>query len=126
MPGRRHVAATGGAGAVFKEAKSNMSPTDYSQLLEALPGIDSLIQSVPESSSAEGGDLTGKAASILGGSSGLGSSAESMAGTAGLASTFSKLGLSPDMTGKFIDQILNFVQSEAGQQAMTLLKNALL
>lgn len=106
--------ATGGAGAVFKQAKNNMSAGDFSQLLEAVPGIDSLIAKAPE-----GGGLAGKASSLLGGSSG------SASGMAGLADSFGKLGLAPDMVNKYVDVILNFVQSEAGQQTMGLLKNAL-
>ena len=107
--------ATGGSGAVFKEAKNNMSPGDYSQLLKAVPGIDSLISAAPQA-----GGLAGQASSLLGGSAG---SAEGMAA---LADSFSKLGLSPDMVNQFVPVILDFVQSEGGQQAMTLLKNALI
>jgi hypothetical protein len=107
--------AEGGAGAVFKEAKNNMSSGDYSQLLGAVPGIDSLIKAAPES-----GGLAGKASSLFG------NSANSTKGMAGLTDSFSKLGLSPDMVGKYTNVILDFVQSEGGQQAMTLLKNALL
>jgi hypothetical protein len=107
--------AEGGAGAVFKEAKNNMSAGDYSQLLSAVPGIDSLINAAPE-----GGGLAGKASSLFS------SSSDSVKGMAGLTDSFSKLGLSPDMVGKYTDAILDFVQSEAGQQTMTLLKNALL
>jgi hypothetical protein len=107
--------AEGGAGAVFKEAKNNMSTGDYSQLLGAVPGIDSLIKSAPEDSG-----LAGKASSLFGGSSG------STKGTAALADSFSALGLPPDMVGKYTDIILDYVQSEGGQQTMTLLKNALL
>jgi hypothetical protein len=103
--------ATGGSGAVFKEAKNNMSPGDYSQLLKAVPGIDSLISAAPQA-----GGLTGKASSLLGGSAG---------SMAGLTDSFSKLGLSPDMVNQFVPVILDFVQSEGGQQAMTLLKSAL-
>ena len=106
--------ATGGAGAVFKEAKSNMDPGDYSQLLKAVPGIDSLMSAAPQV-----GGLTGKATSLLGGSAG------SATGMANLADSFSKLGLTPDMVNQFVPVILDFVQSEGGQQAMTLLKNAL-
>ena len=40
--------------------------------------------------------------------------------------SFSSLGLSPDMVGKYTDIVLDFVQSEAGQQTMTVLKNALI
>jgi hypothetical protein len=107
--------ATGGAGAVFKEAKNNMSSGDYSQLLNAVPGIDSLISAAPQA-----GGLAGKASSLLGGSAG------SAKGMAALADSFSKLGLSPDMVNQFVPVILDFVQSEGGQQAMTLLKNALI
>ena len=103
--------ATGGSGAVFKEAKNNMSSNDYSQLLSAVPGIDSLISAAPEA-----GGLTGKASSLLGGSAG---------SMTGLADSFSKLGLSPDMVNQFVPVILDYVQSEGGQQAMTLLKSAL-
>ncbi len=106
--------ATGGAGAVFREAKSNMSPGDYSQLLNAVPGIDSLISAAPQA-----GGLAGKASSLLGGSAG------SVGGVAALTDSFSKLGLSPDMVNQFVPVILDFVQSEGGQQAMTLLKSAL-
>jgi len=104
--------ATGGAGAVFKEAKNNMSSGDYSQLLNAVPGIDSLISAAPQA-----GGLAGKASSLLGGSAG---------SMTGLADSFSKLGLSPDMVNQFVPVILDFVQSEGGQQTMTLLKNALM
>ena len=107
--------AEGGAGAIFKEAKNNMSTGDYSQLLGAVPGIDSLIKSAPEDSG-----LAGKASSLFG------SSSESMKGVAALTDSFSNLGLSPDMVAKYTDVILDFVQSEAGQQTMTLVKNALL
>ncbi len=106
--------ATGGSGAVFKEAKNNMDPGDYSQLLKAVPGIDSLISAAPQA-----GGLAGKASSLLGGSAG------STSGMANLADSFSKLGLAPDMVNQFVPVILDFVQSEGGQQAMTLLKSAL-
>ena len=107
--------ATGGSGAVFKEAKNNMDPGDYSQLLSAVPGIDSLISAAPQT-----GGLAGKTSSLLGGSGG------SATGMANLADSFSKLGLAPDMVNQFVPVILDFVQSEGGQQAMTLLKNALM
>jgi hypothetical protein len=107
--------ATGGAGAVFREAKNNMSAGDYSQLLSAIPGIDSLIQAAPQVSG-----LAGKATSLFGGSSG------SIQGLSALTDSFAKLGLSPEMVNKYVDVVLDFVQSEAGQQAMTMLKSALI
>ena len=57
--------ASGGAGAVFRQAKNNMSSGDYSQLLKAIPGIDSLIQTAPQVSG-----LAGKASSMFGSSLG--------------------------------------------------------
>jgi len=107
--------ATGGAGAIFREAKKNMNPGDYSKLLSAIPGIDSLIQAAPQVSG-----LAGKASSLFGGSSG------SVQGISALTDSFAKLGLSPDMVNQYMDVILDFVQSEAGQQTMTALKSALL
>jgi len=107
--------ATGGAGAIFKEAKNKMSSGDYSQLLSAIPGIDSLIQAAPQVSG-----LAGKASSLFGSSSG------SIKGLSALTDSFAKLGLSPDMVSQYMDVILDFVQSEGGQQTMTMLKNALL
>jgi hypothetical protein len=107
--------AEGGAGAIFKQAKNNMSTGDYSQLLNALPGIDSLVKAAPES-----GSLAGKAMSMFGSSSG------SLQGLSALTDSFAKLGLSPDMVSKFTDVILSFVQSESGRQTMALLKNALM
>lgn len=106
--------ATGGAGAVFREAKNNMSSDGYAQLLDAVPGIDSLISKAPQTDG-----LMGKASSLLGGSSG------SMTGMASLADSFSKLGLSSDMVNRFVPMVLDFVQSEGGQQMMDLVKNAL-
>jgi hypothetical protein len=106
--------AEGGAGAIFKQAKNNMSDGDYSQLLKGVPGIDSLVKAAPES-----GGLAGKATSMLGGSSG------SMKGLSALTDSFAKLGLAPDMVNKYADVIMDYVQSESGQQTMTLLKNAL-
>jgi Protein of unknown function VcgC/VcgE (DUF2780) len=108
--------AEGGAGAVFKQAKNNMSAGDFSQLQSALPGVDSLIKAAPESG---GGDLAGKASSMLG------TSSTSAQGLSALTGSFSKLGLAPDMVDKYVNVILDYTKSEGGQQAMALLKNAL-
>jgi hypothetical protein len=107
--------ATGGAGAVFKQAKDNMSASDYTQLLDAVPGIDSLISKAPEA-----GGLADKATSLIGDSSG------SMKGMAALADSFGKLGLAPDMVSKFVPVIMDYVQGAGGEQAMGLLKGALM
>ena len=45
-------------------------------------------------------------------------------GLSALTDSFAKLGLSPEMVNKYTDVILDFVQSEAGQQTMSMLKSA--
>ena len=118
--------ATGGAGAVFGAAKDKMNPQEFSKVSKALPGIDDLIGAA---SKMAGSGSSGKSgvSSMLGGLAGSkGSAASSLGGLSSLAGTFSKLGLDPDMVGKYVDTILQFSESEGGQEVMNLLKNALL
>ena len=115
--------ATGGAGAVFGAAKNNMSPQDFSKVSDALPGLNDLIAAA----SKIGGSGKSGISSMLGGLSGsTGSAAKSLGGLSSLADTFSQLGLDSDMVGKYVDMILQFSESEGGQEVMNLLKNALL
>ena len=55
----------------------------------------------------------------------VGNSQGSLSSLAGLASTFSDLGLSSDMIGKFTSVILEYAQSEGGSEIANLLKAAL-
>ena len=47
--------ATGGAGALFKMAKDNLSENDFGTVKNALRGIDTLMQSAPEVSGSATG-----------------------------------------------------------------------
>jgi hypothetical protein len=111
--------ATGGAGAIFSQAKQNLSPGDFMKVSNALPGIDSLINAAPTGSGLTG-SLAKGASSMLGGSSG------TVQGLASLADSFSSLGLNSDMIGKFTDIVLKYADQVGGKEIMSLLQSALM
>ena len=106
--------AAGGAGSLFNFAKGQMSASDFDLVSNALPEIDDLMDSAPQS----GDGVLGSAGALLGGSSG---GQENMAG---VADAFSSLGMSPDMVNKFVPEILKYAQSAGNEQAMELLQTA--
>lgn len=109
--------AEGGAGAIFNAASKNMSTDDFTKVTDALPEVTSLMNSATSGSSGSG---------TLGGlSSMMGKSGSSLSTLAGLGETFSKLGLSSDMVGKFMPIVLEYAQSKGGSQIANLLKAAL-
>ena len=109
--------AEGGAGAIFNTAAKNMSVDDLTTVIDALPEVKSLMNSASASDSGSG---------TLGGlTSMLGKSGSSLSSLAGLTDTFSKLGLSSDMVGKFIPIVLEYAQSKGGSEIANLLKAAL-
>jgi hypothetical protein len=110
--------ATGGAGAIFKYAKSKLSPDDFSTVAKALPGTDALISAAPKTSTSS--NLLSGLKSVTGEQS------KSTAAMSSLAGSFSQLGMKPDMAGKFIPIILEYSQSKGGTAVMTLLKGVLL
>ena len=105
--------ATGGAGALFGLAKSRLSPADFSTVAAAVPGMGSFLKAAPATGSTSG--LSGLTSSLPGGLGGLASTAEA----------FHKLGLSPDMAGKFVPILTNFVESKGGSSVASLLSGAL-
>jgi hypothetical protein len=108
--------AKGGVGLIFKMAKDKLGG-EFTQVKDAVPEADEIITAAPEGN-GKGGFLKGLA-STFGGSAG------KLAGIAGLAGGFSKLGLEPEMVGKFIPVILNYVQSKGGDSVKNLLGNVL-
>jgi hypothetical protein len=106
--------ATGGAGALFNLAKSQLTSEDFSQIAAAVPDIDNLIAAAPAVTES----TTGAVSSMLGSESGLGS-------LASLASSFSKLGLSSDMIGQFTPIVLDYLQQAGGTNLMEMTKGAL-
>ena len=110
--------AEGGAGAILGVASKNMSSDQFTQVTDALPDVASLVKNAPTSDAGSGS--SGGLSSLLGNSQG------SLSSLAGLTSTFSDLGLSSDMIGKFTSVILEYAQSEGGSEIANLLKSALL
>ena len=105
--------ATGGAGALFGLAKSRLKPEEFSQVSDAVPGMDGFLKAAPKPG---GGSALGSLGSSLSGGSG---------GLASVAGAFGSLGLSPDMVSKFIPVITQFVQSKGGSGVASLLMGAL-
>jgi len=105
--------ATGGAGSLFKLAKSRLSPADFSKVASAVPGMGSFLKAAPSSEGTSG--LAGLAGSLPGGVGGLAST----------AAAFEKLGLSPQMAEKFVPIMTSFVQSKGGAGVASLLSGAL-
>jgi uncharacterized protein VcgC/VcgE DUF2780 len=105
--------AAGAAGTLFGLAKSRLKPEEFSQIASAVPGMSALLKAAPAASGAIG---TSGALSQMGGSA---------AGLAGAASAFSKLGLKPDMVGKAVPVLTDFVSKSGGAQAASLLSGAL-
>lgn len=115
--GVKEEQAKGGSGLLFKMAKEKLGGGDFSKIAEAVPGVDDLINTAPES---------GGAASALGGlGSALGGGAGKLGDLASLAGGFSKLGLDSGMVGKFIPVVLSFVGSKGGDTVKNLLSGVL-
>jgi hypothetical protein len=103
--------AAGAAGSLFGVAKSRLKPDEFSQVAQAVPGMDALLRAAP---SADAGGVPGLS-KIAGGAGGL----------ATAASAFSKLGLSPDMVAKAVPVLTSFVTKSGGANVGNLLAGVL-
>jgi len=106
--------ARGGAGTLFSVAKSRLSTDDFGKVSSAVPGMSGLLKAAP----AMGGgssELSGLESSLPGG----------MGRMAEVAGAFQKLGLSPDMVGKFVPVMTKYVESKGGLSTASLLEKAL-
>ncbi|MCZ6873887.1 MAG: DUF2780 domain-containing protein [bacterium] len=120
--------AEGGAGSIFKYAKSKLSPQKFGQVAKVIPDMDGLLKAAPAASSIGGigGSTSSQVSSALGGM--LGSKSRSVSTTGGLASlagAFSKLGLSSEMVQKFAPPILSYVEKSGGATVKNLLASVL-
>ena len=109
--------AKGAAGALFGLAKTRLKSEEFSQVAAAVPGMDTLLQAAPAVDAAKksGADALLQAAS----------SAAGVGGLASAASSFSKLGLKPELVGKAIPVLLNQVTKTGGASVANLLAGAL-
>ena len=110
--------AQGGAGSIFKMAKEQLGAQDFSQVSDAVPNMGGLLEAAPRQEGSLGG-MFGSATSMFGGGG------NSLKGLAGLASSFSQLGLSPEMVNQFLPIILNYVKSSGGETVSNLLSSVL-
>jgi len=106
--------AKGGAGSIFNFAKEKLSPQEFSQVSNTVPEMNGLLDAAPKKETSMGGMLGGATSMFGGGGS-------SLEGLASLASSFSQLGLSPDMVNQFVPVILNYVKSNGGETVSNLL-----
>ena len=107
--------AKGGSGALFQNAKDNLSADDFKKVSDAVPAMDKYLAAAPDVKSGLGGTL-GSSLSSLGGDA---AKAGSMLD---LTSAFSKLGMDSGTLGKFVPVVLDFVQSKGGASVAGLLK----
>ena len=113
--------ATGGAGSLFQAAKNSLSTEDYSQVSEAVAGIDSLVEAAPAVSESTGG-ISKKVSGVTKGLGSLTKTAQSVNQMAAVKDQFSQLGLDTDMVSRFVPVILDYAKSQGGQTVMNLLK----
>jgi hypothetical protein len=125
--------ATGGAGAVFGLARQRMAPDAFAKVAGAVPGMDQLLAAAPavDVAAAPPSEASGSGKGGMGGMLGsaaasLGASPPDLGAAEALIPAFSKLGLGPDMAGRFIPQILEFVGSRGGPTVAKLLQAALI
>lgn len=109
--------AEGGSGLLFKMAKEKLSAGEFSQVTSAVPGVESMMSSAPETGGVSGA-LGGLVSSLGGGAGQLGD-------LASLAGGFKNLNLDPGMVGKFIPVLMSFVQSKGGDAARDILAKVL-
>ena len=110
--------AQGGSGALFEMAKNNMAGSDFSQLSQAVPGMDGILAATPkpEPASATGNLLSGIAAA---------SGNSTLTDAASLVDAFQQLDLSADMVGQFTPVIIDYVKQNGGGHMADLLQAAL-
>jgi hypothetical protein len=109
----KRTQARGGAGALFALAKSRMSAEEFGKVSSAVPGMPGLLKAAP--ALGEHSELSSLESSLPGG----------MGRMAEVAEAFHKLGLSPEMAGKFVPVMTKFVESKGGLSTASLLEKAL-
>lgn len=109
--------AEGGVGALFNNAKENLSTEDFKKASDAVPGVDKYMAEAPSTDSeSDAGLLKSSGLSSLGGS------ASKIGSMAGLTDSFSKLGMNSETMTKFIPVVTDYMESEAGSSVAGLLK----
>jgi len=108
-----HTQASGGAGALFALAKSRLSAAEFSKVSSAVPGMSGLLKAAPAVSQPS--EFSGLESALPG----------NMGRMAEVAEAFHKLGMSPEMAGKFLPIMTKFVETKGGASTASLLEKAL-
>lgn len=133
------VQAEGGAGSIFKLAKSQLTADKFARIRTAVPGMDKYLAAAPvlpqpaTAAPATGaaaaapatGSLAGAAAKALGNSGQLGAMGGKLATLQQLAPAFEALGMKGKLAAKFVPVVTEYVQSTGGASAAKLLTGAL-
>lgn len=110
--------ATNGISSLMNLVKQHLTTTDYTRLLAGAPDLATLSNSVSPPQIQSGfSQLLNYAGTLLGENSGLNDLIQ-------LTQSFTQLGLSADMVGKFFKIALDYVQGTGGIELMNLLASA--
>ncbi len=107
--------AAGAAGTLFGLAKSRLKPEEFSQVAKAVPGMSSLLKAAPAAAVGTSGGATAALSKMAGSASGL----------AAAASSFTKLGLKPEMVAQAVPILTSFVSKSGGADVGSLLAGVL-
>jgi len=110
----------GAAGALFGLAKSRLKPADFAKIATAVPGMGKMLAAAPALAAATGSSSSAvaQASAALGAAGGAG-------GLASMASSFSKLGLKPELVAKAVPVLVQFVSKSGGAGLGSLLGGVL-
>ena len=111
--------AQGGAGALFQVAKNKMQADEFTQLEQAVPGMEGMLGAVPALSQPSGG-LAGRLSSIAGASGGTAGNLVSV------ISAFQQQGMSPAMMQQFIPVVIDYVKTRGNDALVNTLSAALI
>lgn len=113
----------GGIASVFNYVKGNLSSEDFSSLSDSLPGLDSLLSMVPDTTTTT--SESGKKSALSGLLNKASEYSGSMKSVNDLKNQFEALGLTPEMISSFVSQISTYLQTEEGQQTQSLFRSGL-
>lgn len=102
LGGAKPDQAAGAAGSIFGLAKSRLSAGDFDKVAKAVPGMDGLLKAAPA--------VTGTVPKT---------------GPDSLTSSFTKLGLTPDMVSKAVPVVIEYVTKSGGADVGKLLAGVL-
>ncbi len=104
----------GGVASIFDYAKENLSSGEYTELASNLPGLDSLMDYVPEVSA----DSSSNSSALSGLLNKASEYSSSLSSINELKKQFEALGLDADMISSFVTQINAYLSGDSDTQAL--------